>query len=226
MGLITDLLTGGVRRDTSFEKLRPKFAKHPDPEVSSEWSDGIWPPSDWYDMPAKAYGKTDVLWQFDSLKTYRHAPKKITEEQMLLWAVENMVGQVCNGGFSQAFYNSYGELAEEAIIGLRRFGFLRHVDIFERAFDAFGLRPVPRSRVSRIAQLERLSAYEEAMEEPSDFLEHYGAVAKGTSDLWEELETDFFALLSADGYGEGYNAAYYRPLAEWIRENRERFFIV
>lgn len=205
--------------------MRWHYSKLPNPEISQPWSNELWPPSEWYEMPELSFGRVRTLWRYEDPVTARTLVTKMTEEQLSLWAVYNMIGQVCNGGFSQALYNSYGELSEEAVSGLRMFGFDRHAQIFDEAWNAFGIRPIPRHRQKRIAHLESL-ANVEPMSVQSSFIGHATEVFNGTSTLWEYLEKELFSLLGAKTHGDGYHAAFYNPLAEWINQNRNRFFIV
>lgn len=202
------------------------FAAKPNPEMSAAWSDEFWPPKEWYDLVEGAPGRAGMLWKWDDPKNAKTLARKMTEEQLLLWAVNNVVGQICNGGFSQALYNSYGELAEEAILGLRKFGLERHADIIDEAWNVFGVRPVPRDREARIKRLERLSRLEKLPSFISAFIQHASAIFTQTSKGWYDMETEFFCLLHEKTDSKGYNAAYYRPLAEWIYAHRDRFFIV
>ncbi|MBG6161515.1 hypothetical protein IWQ54_001165 [Labrenzia sp. EL_195] len=200
-------------------------ATHPDSEISRPWQDEFWPPSQWYHIPELAPGKIDVLWPFDDLEAAKIIASRMTREQFLLWAVSNMTGQVCNGGFTQAFYNSYGQLAEESIDGLRLFGFARHAEIFKEAFRLFGVRPIPRDRAERI---ERLAILANIERNPSDSIysrELDTAIFQVVPDRWNNLETEFFELLQAKTHGDGHDAAFFRPLAEWIYQRRDRFFV-
>lgn len=171
-------------------------------------------------------GEAYSLWKWDSLEASKTLVTKMTEEQLLLWAVDNVVGQICNGGFSQALFNSYGELAEEAIVGLRKFGLVRHAEIIDEAWDIFGIRPVPRNREARIKRLERMSALEILPPMISSFIEYASAIFTKTSKGWDDLSTEFFGLMNEKTECGGYNAAFYRPIAEWIYAHKERFFIV
>ncbi len=202
-----------------------RHASQPDPKISQPWRDEFWPPSKWYEMPDIALGEVPTYWRFDNPNAAKNLVGRMTKEQLLLWAVTNVAGQVCNGGFSQALYNSYGELAEESITGLRTFGLIRHAEIFDEAFTLFGVRPVPRDRDSRIEHLEILANIEKEASKSLHFIDHTSAVFDGTSKRWESLQSEFFGLLNAKTHGDGYNAAFYRPIAEWIYEHRSRFFI-
>lgn len=144
---------------------------HPNPEVSLVWSDEFWPPKEWYEMTELALGKTGEQWDFDDLEADQAFAKKLTKEQLLLWAVCNVDGQICNGGFSQALFNSYGQLAEEAIPGLRLFGLDEFADLVDQAWNEFGIRPIPRDREVRIERLEQIEPTEEDYNRQKSFLE-------------------------------------------------------
>lgn len=168
-------------------------------------------------------------WDFDDMDAARALATRLTQEQVLLWAVVNMVGQVSNGGFSQALYNSYGQLAEESVEGLELFGFIRHAEIFDEALTRFGVRPVPREREVREARLEVLSSMAAASKnKPVDksSLEGVFGMFGATRGRWEDLETEFFQLLNAERDVQRYQAAFYRPLAEWIYAHRARFHVL
>ena len=193
---------------TSSDFKEWRCAPKPDPKISNYWRDEYWPPSDWEDIIDLALGKIETLWIFDRPWSYRMLARRITKEQLYLWAVLNISGQVCNGGFYQALFNSYGELAEESIAGLRMFGLSRHAEIFDEAFNAFGIRPIPRNGDKR---LDRLFSKE---------CEYWKA-------QWDDLETEYFKLLEAKSpYGDGCYDAFNGPIAEWIYDHRDRFFIL
>lgn len=206
-------------------------ANNPDSELSQSWSDSYWPPSEWYILPTTAFEKIELVWDFDDPQKSKDLARRMTQEQLLLWAVLNMVGQVCNGGFTQSFYNSYGQLAEESLKGLRLFGFARHAEIFEEAFNVLGERPVPRDRRARCQLVEQLSNspnLETVVDasDPTAFIQRYSEMAQTTQELWQPMESEFFALLRADTHGKGYDAAFFRPLAEWTYTHRDRIFLV
>ncbi len=178
-------------------------ASEPDSEISLPWRDEFWPTTEWYDILYFALGRVEELWQFDNPKAAKKLASRMTKEQLLLWAVINVDGQVENGGFSQVFSNSYGELAEEAITGLRTIGLIRQAEIYDEVFTLFGARPVPRNRDTRIERLEKLT------------IDHH----------WESLQTEYYELMHAEAHGVGHNPAFNQPIAEWIYKHRDRFFI-
>ena len=201
------------------------FSRNPNHQLSTTWKDEYWPCKEWYDLTEHATEKIELFWHWDDLRRAKKTTRMLTEEQFLLWAVNNIVGQICNGGFTQALYNSYGELAEEAVLGLRKFELDPFAYIVEQAWDVFGLRPIPRDCDERIARLEMLSELDNDVSQSESFIAHYGAVKRGSSERFDELESEFFQRLNSDPHDAGYNAAYYRPLSEWIHRHRERFFV-
>lgn len=203
-----------------------KHAAYPDPEFSRRWVDDFWPLKNWYDMPDHALFKLENVWPWDNLDASKLIASKLTKEQFLLWAVNNVTGQVCNGGFTQAFYNSYGELAEEAIAGLQLFGFARHAEIFDEAYQLFGARPIPRDRAERIERLAILAKIDRSSGEAVFSRELSSAIFRVTPDYWSGLEAEYFNLRQANTHGDGHDAAFYRPLAEWIFQRRDRFFVL
>ena len=113
--------------------------------------------------------------------------------------------------------------------GLRLFGLSRPAEIFDEALTLFGVRPIPRDRGERVERLEVLADIDEAAEggraDPRT-LEGAFSIFRHTSARWNALERESFALIFAKTHGEGYNAPFYRPLAEWIHQHRDRFLIV
>lgn len=203
-----------------------QFANQPHPDFSMVWKDADYPPKSWYDIPETATDRISARWQYDDIEVAHELAKLITKEQFQLFAVNNIVGQICNGGFSQALYNSYGELAEDAVAGLEMCGHTELSRIVDGAFDHFGERPIPRSREQRIARLEDLAKLDEEARNTTEFVKHAAAVFIGTSEKWEAAEDEFYSLLHAKTHGNGYNAAFFQPLAEWIFMNKERLYIV
>jgi hypothetical protein len=219
------------------------FADNPDKELSNPWSAVSWPKPDkqeWYDFPFLALGKTNDDWDFDDMAAAQKCALRMTREQFLLLAVLNVDGEICNGGVSQMLFNSYGQLAEEAIEGFRLFGFERQAELVDEALTLFDIRPISRDRATRIARLDVLSG---DVPEPEGFVENpatglgegrsaidpntiEGAfqIFSATAERWESIQTEYFALLHAKTHGPGYNSAYWRPLAEWIADHRDRFF--
>ena len=195
------------------EYFLPKRTSHP----LDQWG------GDLYNFVGYPVERIGEQWSWDGEGKDHEIRAAITPELMALWAILNADGQVCNGGFSQFFYNSYGELAEEALEGFKLFGMDEYAAIFEEAYAAFSVRPIPKDRGERIAILDFLSD-EETADEATNSIEHYSKLAQGTEELWDDLETRYYSLIHQKGVEGGYNAAFYRPLADFIDANPEKFF--
>ncbi|MEM8572666.1 MAG: DUF4375 domain-containing protein [Pseudomonadota bacterium] len=201
------------------------FSREPNRKYSAVWKDEFWPPDEWYLITEEATENILMFWHWDNPRHSKKMAKMLTEEQVLLWAVENIVGQICNGGFHQALHNSYGELAEEGLLGLRKFGLDPFADIVERAWEIFGIRPIPRDRDERNARLDALTEMDDLSAQSDPVGVQLGDVKGSTRDHFYKLEDQFYELLHAEPRSAGYDAAYYRPLAEWIYQHRDRFFM-
>ena len=171
-------------------------------------------------------------WDWDNPAQAKEMTAALTPSQLALWAVLNADGQVCNGGFSQFFYNSYGELAEEALQGFRLLGMPEYADLFEQAYSQFAHRPIPKDRKQRIAILDALTGDSEEGDavqvrdpEVPEMLVHYSAMAKGTEALWGTLESSYYALIDREDVPGGYNAAFFHPLAVYIESHPHEFFL-
>ena len=99
----------------------------------------------------------DSVWRWDDPVTREACIGTFNKDQLALWSIWNVDGQICNGGFTQVFYNSYGELAEEALRGFQRFKMNKYADPLEEAFGKF-TRPIP------IARRDRLTTPESTLE--------------------------------------------------------------
>ena len=207
------------------DSIEWQHASEPDSEISLPWRDEFWPTTEWYDILDLALGKVGELWQFDNPKADKKLASRMTKEQFLLWAVLNVDGQVCNGGFIQVFSNSYGELAEESITGLRTIGLIRQAEIYDEAFTLFGARPVPRNRETRIKRLNKLANLGKGDLKLLSSIERTVAVYRAINHRWRSLETEYYALSSAKAHGVGHDPAFNQPIAEWIYKHRDRFFI-
>jgi hypothetical protein len=117
----------------------------------------------------------------------------LTPGQRALLALHWTVGEVCNGGFDQYFVNATGDLALEALAGLRRVGAAETAALLERVLGAFPGGPPPRDREARA----------EAMGALDD---------DARAALFEEFDERFYALMDAELYPRA--AAYVRAHPE------------
>ena len=182
------------------------YSAYPNPETSAVWSDDFWPPKDWCHLIESTLEKVERLWPWDNLPAAKKLVNKMTEEQFMLLSVHHVVWSIFGGGFDSGLDNLSGEFAEEAVIGLRRFGFTRHAEIMDQAWDAYGIRPIPRKCEERRNHFIRMKFVE---------------LPPG----WSEMQNEFYDLLLDTKFGKGVYPGFHRPLAEFINLHRNRFFI-
>ena len=72
----------------------------------------------------------------------------------VIYLVECLSGEVCNGGFHQFFSNSSGEHAQEAHSALLEVGAVKAAGLLERAMRALADGRVPTDRLERYNELE------------------------------------------------------------------------
>lgn len=191
--------------------LNLRFAAKPHPEFSYTWRDAYWSPPNWQTLIDKAFEKYGPSIGFVELESRRNRKiaRRITREQFHLLAVYVLDGCVGNGGISSFLTEDYGSCAEEAIAGLRMFGLNKHAEIMDEAFNLFGPRPVPRDDNERWKRLESINKSPDIME------------------AWDELECDYYRSDSEEPrYGNDYRDGFTGPIAEWIYEHRDRFFVI
>ena len=197
------------------------YANSPDPEISIAWKDEFWPTNNYSDIADRAIWNIGEFWDFDDIQVCQKTAARITKEQHFVLAINVMVNQVCNGGFTQALFNSYGQISEEAIEGFTYFGLHKFADLIEQALDRFGVRPVPQNRGERIQRLRVLSGL---VVDPSDD-RFDGEICQNVAPLWDDLNDRFFQLLR-DGSGDlCCRDGLYKPLAHSIYDHRDRFFL-
>ena len=202
------------------------------PRRSLEPLDTQWD-GDLYAFVEYSMDRVQEVWRWDDPAHAATMAADLTPQQLAVWAILNADGQVCNGGFSQFFYNSYGELAEEALQGFHLLGMQECAAIFEQAYAAFAQRPIPKDREQRILMLEQLGEDEDsdagasgtAANNAAAMLAHYSALAKGTEELWGELESRYYGFIHRKGVRGGYNAAFFSPLATYIDAHPDAFFL-
>jgi hypothetical protein len=66
--------------------------------------------------------------------------------------------EVCNGGFSQYFFNSWGDYAAETAAALQLLGASRIANLLERAMAEFGPNGPPRDGSARSTRVRELEA--------------------------------------------------------------------
>ena len=96
-------------------------------------------------------------------KEERKGLKAFTQAERYVYAVEGMVREVNNGGWSQFFGNSSGALADDLVPALKAMGAVAGVSIAERAVKIFG-KPKSLSEEDRNAHLAKITGdYEEQL---------------------------------------------------------------
>lgn len=183
---------------------------------------------DWSSYFEYAVCRIAEVWEWDKPQRAAELRVRMTPVQMALWSIANADGQICNGGFSQFFYNSYGELAHEALSGFELLGLAQYADILRAAYAVFPDQRIPKDRDERVAILEALTLDDDSasprLQAASNGIEHASAIFKGTEDLWDELETRYYALIHQKIGVRGYNAAFYKPLCECIEARAHEVF--
>lgn len=183
---------------------------------------------DWSSYFEYAVCRIAEVWEWDKPLRAAELQARMTPVQMALWAIANADGQICNGGFSQFFYNSYGELAHEALAGFELLGLVQFADILREAYAVFPDHCIPKDRDERVDILEGVTLDDGSasprLQAASSGIEHASAIFKGTEDLWDELEARYYALIHRDIGIPGYNPAFYKPLCEGIEARAHEVF--
>jgi Domain of unknown function (DUF4375) len=89
-----------------------------------------------------------------------------TERRML--AVLGVEAEVNNGGFDQYFFNSTGDNAEVALVGLKEMGATATAELLERAMAVFPGSKPPADRFKRQELMQRIAAQSEPVWEKCD----------------------------------------------------------
>lgn len=95
-------------------------------------------------------------WRWDDPDRRGVLTRLLNADQLAVWSIWNVDGQIDNGGSVQAVSNSYGELCEDAIIGFAQLGLQDYAQLMDRAFSCYE-RPISRDRGERLLMLERLA---------------------------------------------------------------------
>jgi hypothetical protein len=122
-------------------------------------------------------------------ETFGAIPRRVG----LLYAAHFCQSEVCNGGFTQFFWNSTGVLAPEAVEGFVAIGQSKVAHVVQCAIDMLG-PPFQRDRAARWRALEILHG------EPV-FKEEHGFPSFQRIVLFEPLETEFYSLLASEAGG-------------------------
>lgn len=80
---------------------------------------------------------------------YGEEIEKLNSSQRLLIIVENLEGEVNNGGFDQFYFNSSGNHANETVDALKKIGAFNTAKLVKMANDEFPNGIVPKDRTKR-----------------------------------------------------------------------------
>lgn len=79
--------------------------------------------------------------------------ERLSKEERIFYVVQQLEIEVNNGGFSQFFFNSSGDFANELYDAFMAVGAAKTAEICKRATEAFG-KPMPSDRTKRAAFLD------------------------------------------------------------------------
>lgn len=88
-------------------------------------------------------------------EVFRHSFESAPRASGLMFAAHFCQSEICNGGFSQFFWNSTGILAPEAVEGFREIGQVEIAALVESAMNLVGT-PYPRDRQERQERLSQV----------------------------------------------------------------------
>jgi Domain of unknown function (DUF4375) len=137
---------------------------------------------------ATYWSSVEPIWDvinIDSPESFLMTLAKVRPELGLLYAAHFCQSEVCNGGFTQFFWNSTGVLGPEAVKGFAAIGQEQTANIVQRAMDML-CQPYSRDRASRQMALKSLLPENE---EPAEQNE---TEAEGTE------EQELLALIAQD----------------------------
>jgi hypothetical protein len=128
-------------------------------------------------------------------KEERKGLASFSRAERYVYAIEGMVREVNNGGWSQFFSNSSGALAPDLVPALEAIGSKENLSIARRALKIFG-QPASLSDADRLQQIIRLT--KDGEENPWDALE--GEFYENPEDL-EAMMLEFIANNAAEFCG-------------------------
>ena len=156
------------------------------------------------------------VWRWDDPARRAACFKVFNEDQIGLWAIWQIDGQIDNGGVVQAISNSDGELCEEAVQGFRRFGLIDHAELLDEALSLFE-RPIPLDREDRHRMLERATGVDADLYDPASASKLFMA----GSDLTKDVNDRYFTLKKTI-YGRDMNLL--QDLSQIIEKRKDSFF--
>jgi hypothetical protein len=139
----------------------------------------------------------DPIWDrinIDTPETFAQTFGEVPRSLGHLYTAHFCQSEVCNGGFTQFFWNSTGVLAPEAVDGFIAIGQPHVADVVQRAINMLG-SPFRRDRAARWSGLDTLRDED-----------HKQASATGRPlykniDSFKSLEEEFYTLLASEAGG-------------------------
>lgn len=132
-----------------------------------------------------------VVWSvFDSINEKSKCGEKLSalnEHERVLFVTLWLETEVNNGGFSQYFFNSCGDMTNELVASFEAIGAFKTAAICKQAIDAFGCE-VPAERYERQNLLDTMN---------EDFDEALWACDDAFYDYEEDLEALHYAYIMA-----------------------------
>ncbi len=113
----------------------------------------------------------DTFSSIDEKCQYGDVMKKLNEYERLFFVTQMLEQEVNNGGFSQFFYNSSGNFANELVDAFTKIGALKTAEICKKAVAVFEGK-VPEDRAERQNLLETLDCEDILAECDNAFYEY------------------------------------------------------
>jgi len=130
----------------------------------------------------------------DSAESFDRTFKSVPRSVGLLYAAHFCQSEVCNGGFTQFFWNSTGVLAPEAVEGFAVIGQRDVSGVVRRAMSLLGWQ-YERDRAARWVALRRVDTRKDEQTAPAE----PGGYQR--VKLFEPLEQEFYSLLRSEAGG-------------------------
>ena len=97
---------------------------------------------------------------------------RLTQPQKNFYYIQELEGEVNNGGFNQYFFNSSGDYAHETISALKAIGAEKAIKLLQSAIDEFPGHLVPKDRAMRQEILSKIESK--------------------AQKVWDKLDSEFY----------------------------------
>jgi len=145
----------------------------------------------------KYWSVIDPIWDMidiDTAETFVRTFEGVPRSIGLLYAAHFCQSEVCNGGFTQFFWNSTGVLAPEAVEGFKAIGQPNVADVVQSAINMLGT-PFTRDRPARWSALDTLRGGRVGEPTPD------GRPLYKSIDSFKALEREFYSLRESEAGG-------------------------